>query len=223
MTDWFKADTWPLEAAVIWIATGDARLFQQAAEFAQERRVCPAETRTSLGIWLMVSEGKARGKEVPDGALYRGEIRQGWSRNAEQSSGGHPFNRALCRTAETMAGKHSTGQRGTDSSRAPIPGALWKSAYIIDDKSRGLILRLPAQADDTAWQKIDVPAGPFRMLRAKRGRRPAGLSDAANVPDRSAKNIERLKRKKTREDQRYGLPSAPRKRGGRPKGSRDRH
>jgi hypothetical protein len=219
---WFDAATWPLEAAVIWIATGDRRLSEAACNFAMGRRDRPDEKRPTLGMWLILREGLARTFEAVDGSLYRSELREGWIAGLPGQH--HPVDRAISCVCQMMLGKPATARQVTSSQRTPIPARLWQSAVLVDHRKRGLILRLPTEPDDAAWEQIDVPAAPFRTVKAKRGRHPAGLSDRPRAIEYSVKNDERLKRKKTRADAQAGITPAPRKRGGgRPKGSRDLH
>jgi hypothetical protein len=222
MGGWFDAATWPLEAAIVWIATGNRRLSGAAYNFALEWRRKPEGRRPRLGIWLMIPQGLAFEFEAVDGAMYRPELRQGWVAEKLKQDDPHPLDRAISCLCQMMSGKPATGLRGTSSQRTPIPARLWKSAEVVDDRKHGLILR--SLSDDMGWEQINVPAAPFRAVKAKRGRHPAGLSDRPRAISYSVKNDERLKRKKTRADAQAGITPAPRKRGGgRPKGSHDRH
>jgi hypothetical protein len=208
-----------MEAAVIWVATGDRRLSAGAAQIALDRRKGSQQKLPTLGLWLVAFEGLARGLEAVDGALYREEMREGWTPGLLGQP--HPFERALIRTCQLLIGRHTTGQRGL-SQRVSIPGAWWRSAVLVDDRRRGVLARLSWQSDGAAWQHIDVPAAAFRTLKAKRGRRPAGMSGSLRAGRYSKKTEERLKRKKVLSDEQWGIEPLERK-AGRPRGSRNRH
>jgi hypothetical protein len=208
---------------VAWVATGDARRAEKAAELAFKRRRQPRQKLPTLGLWLAAHGGLAQRLEAIDGSMYRAPLREGWAPGNSASKAEHPILRASSQAVRLMRGRLATGRRG-DSAPTPIPVELWRSAVIIDHRRLGLILRLPDQADDVGWYEIDVPAAPFRTLGAKRGRRPAGLSAGARQPRLGEKTMERLRRKKALADKRHGIQPAPRRRGGgRPKGSRDVH
>jgi hypothetical protein len=160
-------------------------------------------------MWFVVREELARGLEAVDGAIYRLEFQEGWTPGMCDA---HPIKRAMEKTAGIMVGKPASGCFG-GLARTAIPGKLWRSAVIVDDRQHGLILRL---STGEAWRDIDVPAAPFRALGAKRGRRPAGLSEGVHLPRTEMKTIERLRRNKDFADKRADRPVAPRKRG-RPK------
>lgn len=214
---WFDAATWPLEAAVVWLATGSRQLSKAAGQLALKRRDCPNQKLPSLGHWLVVREGLARELEFVNGALYRADVRQGWRPGLPGQH--HPFDKALVATCQLLRGKHATGRRGT-SRREFIPGAVWRSALLVDDRKRGLFAQLLRVPDELAWQHVDVPAAVFRGLKAKRGRRPAGLSGSPRVVLYGEKTAERLKRKKALADEQSGIRPTSLK-WGRPAGRRD--
>jgi hypothetical protein len=59
--EWIDDATWwPIEAAIVWIATGNPRLTAAGARFALKRRESSQQKLPSLGHWLVVSEGLAR-------------------------------------------------------------------------------------------------------------------------------------------------------------------
>jgi hypothetical protein len=204
--DWFDETMWPLEAAVIWVATGSRELSTGARQLALRRREGQPQKLPMLGYWLVVAEGRARELESVDGALYRKDLRRGWTPGFRGQY--HPFDQAMARARQILIGKHATGRRGT-SQRASVPAAWWKSAVLIDDRKLGLILRLPEQPNETAWQHIDVPGALFRRaLGAKRGRHPVGLGPRA--PHYGKKTEERLKTKKARADKQSEIPPTPR-------------
>src|SRR5262245_6715734 len=125
-----KADWWPLEVAVVWIATGDKAVCLAAADLALSRRSASSCKLPTLGQWLMIREGLSRQFEAVEGSLYRTELREGWTPGKIVGNGPHPIDQALKLATEIMADKHSTGCCG-DSPRGAIPPKLWKRAVIV--------------------------------------------------------------------------------------------
>jgi hypothetical protein len=219
----FDADWWSLEMAVTWIAC-DRQTTIKVAALAAERREFPTRRLPTLGAWLVVHGGLAQRLEAVDGAFYRKERREGWAPGLT-GSGTHPISSAIEKTALMMAAPNfsAMGCRG-NSPRSRIPWQAWKSAAIMDDRKLGLILKAPNELPAAAWRNIDVRAEPFKRHGAKRGRRPAGLSDGARSLRPGVKTKERLLTKGNLRKEQQGSARAPRKRGGgRPLGSRDRH
>jgi hypothetical protein len=218
------ADWWPLEMAVTWVAC-DRQTTIEAAAFALERRHSPDQRHPSLGMWLTIRAGLAQRLEAVDGAFYRKERREGWAPGRTGSPGAHPIISAIKETARrmTVANINATGCYG-NSPRSRIPRQAWKSAAILDDRKLGLILKAPNELPAAAWRQINVRAEPFKQLGAKRGRRPAGLSDGARLPPLGVKTRERLRAKEILRKKPEGSVRASRGRGGgRPAGRRDRH
>ena len=187
MGDAFEADWWPLEVAVVWVACGDRSLCIEAADLVAARRSFakrpavnssvdghkvrfPAGGWPPLGGWLAAHGGLAQGLEVVEGAMYRKE------RRGRQS---HPIHDAFAETSRllTLPSFSATGCRGA-AKRARIPPRAWKSALVVDHRRFGLVLQSSEETPDEAWQQIHVRAAPFKALKAKRGRRPAGLGQA---------------------------------------------
>jgi hypothetical protein len=216
----FDTDRWPLEMAVTWLACGDRQTSIKAAALAAERREFPTRRLPTLGSWLVVHGGLAQRLEAVDGAFYRKERREGWVPGLT-GSGTHPISSAIKETARQMTAANikATGCQG-NSPRSRIPRQAWKSASIVDDRKLGLILKAPKELPEVAWRQIDVSAEPFKRHGAKRGRRPAGLSDGARSPRLGVKTNERLRTKENLRKEQQGDVRAPKKRGGgRPTGS----
>jgi hypothetical protein len=160
---------------------------------AAERREDPLRLVPTLGAWLVVHGGMAQRLEAVDGAFYRGEIRAGWAPGRSGAGKIHPIVNAVGAAARMMlaATIGATGCRG-NAPRSRIPRQAWRCGAIFDDRKLGLILKTPNERPEAAWRQIDVRAEPFRQLGAKRGRRPAGLSDGARLPPQGVKTRERL-------------------------------
>ena len=217
---WFDAATWPIEAAIVWVATGNRSLVLEAVRLALQRRDASHQRLPTLGHWLVAREGLVRERESVAGALYREELREGWTPGVLGQR--HPFDRALARTRQMLIDKPAKGQRGA-SQRESIPGEWWKSAILVDDRKRGVIARSSRRPDDVCWQHIDVPAAVFRALKGKRGRRAAGLSTSPRATFPSNKTVERLRHKKLLADAEWGIKPVRKSGGGRPQGSGDVH
>jgi hypothetical protein len=93
---------WPLEVAIVWVATGNAALCKSAFELAMGRRASPASRSPSLATWLMTREGISTLYEATPGAIYRNWIRKDWKPGDRH--GLHPLDRAMGETAEILRG-----------------------------------------------------------------------------------------------------------------------
>jgi hypothetical protein len=159
----YAADRWPLEMAVAWIATGNKQIAAKAAVFLAEERRRGLKSPT-FGNWMIAREGLSASYDTVDRALYRAEARTGRM---------HPIKWAMKEATRLMIGKPATGCcRGSE--RDPIPASAWRSASLIDDRRKGLVLHPRGGCE---WREIEVPAAPFRAskFRPKRGRMPAGI------------------------------------------------
>jgi hypothetical protein len=208
VTDWFDADTWPLEAAIAWLLYGDKRL----SGIEARRRHRPSSKSITFRTRLVGYEEAAARCEVHSGSLYRAEIRD--ALRSSTSGAPHPIDQTIKHALSILRRvRPAMGSSGNGTQRTPIPPKIWKLRHLVDDPRLGLILR--AARDGTAWRHVDVPAAPFRGFRAKRGRRPLGLG--SKRPGGSIKTSERLQRN----ERRMGLASVERR--GRSQGSQNVH
>src|SRR5205823_1412743 len=114
-----KEAWWPLEVAIVWVATGDPPLCQKVANFVGERRSHPQRRYPSLGTWLMIPQGTSSLYEATPGAIYRKRIRGHWKLGA---AGPHPLDRALAETARILRGSKQNVGRVNISTRKLAKG-----------------------------------------------------------------------------------------------------
>lgn len=162
----FWRDTWPIEMAIAWVAIGDKKTAVQMALFAWRRRKYPDRRWSTLGMRLAIPGGLADQFGTVRHTMYRTEMR----------GPQHPIIEALRRVASMMKGKPATALR--HSRREQLPSAFWAHAVLQDDRPHGVTL---ACGGAQRWRNIDVPAAPFRTLKAKRGRRPVSLNHRAKM------------------------------------------
>jgi hypothetical protein len=217
---------WPLEVAIVWVATGNAALCKSAFELAIGRRASPASRSPSLATWLMTREGVSTLYEATPGAIYRNWIRKNWKPGDRH--GLHPLDRAMGETADilrdhlrTKRGRTSDTRRLSRGTRIDvagdevtwIPTRAWSNVQLADDRKRGVIILALDNPKSGSWRSIDVLAEPFKALGADRGRQT--IAQGTQPPD--GKNNERIQRKLANHDRNMGRPA--KKRRGRPKGS----
>jgi hypothetical protein len=97
----YNPSWWPIEVAIVWVATGDPALCQRTADFVTDRRARPGARLPTLAIWLMVPEGVSTLYEATPGAIYRKRIRKDWKPG---DAGPHPLDRAFAETAKILRG-----------------------------------------------------------------------------------------------------------------------
>ncbi|SFI39726.1 hypothetical protein [Bradyrhizobium sp. Gha] len=215
---------WPLEVAIVWVATGDIELTKLAFGRIIERRAYPGEKHPSMGTWLMTYEGRATLYEATPGAMYRKHIRGNWKPG--DLSVEHPWSRAMDETA-AMLRKHVSSKRGRprDTRRLArgkqrdevewIPTRAWSGVNLVDHRKWGMIIFADDHQTTGQWRDIDVSAEPFKALGADRGRQTIAQRSDSLV--RARKNNERVRLKLAKHDAEMGRPAMTLR--GRPKGS----
>jgi hypothetical protein len=140
---------WPLEVAVVWVATGDVALTTAAFGLVIERR-SPVSKCPSLATWLMTYEGRATLYEATPGAIYRKRIRKNWKPG--DRNGLHPLDNAMDETAAILKGQlHSKRGRARDTRRLArgiqrndevtwIPTRAWSGVNLVDHRKWGMII-----------------------------------------------------------------------------------
>ncbi|MGQ2186086.1 hypothetical protein ACT4MK_22415 [Bradyrhizobium barranii] len=215
---------WPLEVAIVWVATGDVELCTLAFQLVVERRSNPASKFPSLAMWLMTYEGRATLYEAAPGAIYRKRIRGDWKPGDRASV--HPLDSAIAETA-TILRAHLRGRRGRardtrrlargkndDGQVSWIPTRAWSNPALVDHRKRGMILGAGGP-QDAGWSEIDVLSEPFKVLGADRGRQT--IAQRQDLLAVAKKNNERVRAKLAKRDELAGrVVKKPR---GRPKGS----
>ena len=218
------AEWWPLEVAIVWIATGDVKLCEAAFRLVSERRASPADRSPSLGSWLRTYESYSTLKEDTPGAIYRERIRDDWKPGDRH--GLHPLEKAMDEAAGILR-SHIRSKRGRtrDTRRLSrgkqnsdeatwIPTRAWLGVKLVDHRKWGVVILGPDGKKTGHWHDIEVLAEPFKVLGADRGRRTIAQS---TQPSGHEGNNERIQRKLAKHDAMMGR--APKKRRGRPKGS----
>jgi hypothetical protein len=223
-----KEQWWPLEVAIVWVATGDVALSESAFRLVSERRASPAAKCPSLATWLMTYEGRSTLYEATPGAIYRKRIRDDWKPGDRH--GLHPLEKAMDETAGILR-SHLRSKRGRtsdtrrlsrgkrsdiDSNDAVswIPTRAWSGVNLVDHRKWGVII-LADVAKTGHWREIEVLAEPFKALGADRGRQT--LAQRRQSLSAAEKNNERIQRKLANHDRKMGRPA--KKRRGRPIGS----
>lgn len=216
---------WPLEVAVLWVATGDVELCTLAFSQVIERRSNPATKFPSLAMWLMTYEGRATLYEARPGAIYRKRMRGNWKPGDRGSV--HPLDRAIAETGAILRvhlrstpGRARDGRRlargqNEDSQTSWIPTREWLNFALVDHRKRGMILVAGAQPKSVRWSDIDVLAEPFKALGADRGRQT--IAQRQDLLAVARKSNERVRAKLEKHDELAGR--AVKKPRGRPKGS----
>lgn len=215
---------WPLEVAVVWVATGDVALSTAAFGLVLERRSGPPSKFPRLTAWLMTYEGRATLYEATPGAIYRNRIRGNWKPGYR--NGLHPLDNAMAETAAILK-SHLSSKRGRarDTRRLArgqqspdevtwIPTRVWSDVKLVDHRQWGMVI-FSDEHQKGLWRHIDVLSEPFKALGADRGRQTlAQRSESLGI---ARKNNERVRLKLTKHDAGMGRPTE--KRRGRPKGS----
>jgi hypothetical protein len=226
-----KEQWWPLEVAIVWVATGDVDLCHAAFQLVIERRASPAAKCPSMATWLMVHEGLSTLYEATPGAIYRKRIRDDWKPGDRH--GLHPLERAMDETASILR-SHLRSKRGRtrDTRRLSrgkrsdidskdvvtwIPTRAWSGVNLVDHRKWGVIILAPDATKTGHWHEIEVLAEPFKALGADRGRQT--VTQRRRTSTAAEKNNERIQRKLANHDRKKGRPA--KKRRGRPKGSTD--
>jgi hypothetical protein len=216
---------WPLEVAVVWVATGDVALSTSAFGLVIERRSSPASKFPSLATWLMTYEGRATLYEATPGAIYRKRIRDDWKPGDRH--GLHPLEKAMDETADILRG-HLRSKRGRardtrrlsrgkqrDDEVTWIPTRAWSGVNLVDHRKWGVIILADNHQKTGHWHEIEVLAEPFKALGADRGRQT--IAQRRQALTAAEKNNERIQRKLANHDTKMGRPA--KKRRGRSKGS----
>jgi hypothetical protein len=124
--DWFEADTWPLEAAIVWLLCGDKRLSGIEATRSLRRRRHQSSQAQAFRARLDKNEKQAARFEVHRWSLYRAEIR-----DASGGPGAHPIDQAIKQALSILRGvRPATGCCGKSPERTPIPPKTWKLARL---------------------------------------------------------------------------------------------
>ena len=220
-----KEEWWPLEVAIVWVATGDVDLCEAVFGLVIERRSSPIAKCPKLATWLMTHEGRATLYEATPGALYRKQIRESWKPG--DRDGLHPLERAMDETARILR-SHLRSKRGRtrDTRRLSrgkqngdevtwIPTRAWLGVNLVDHRKWGVIIFASDATKTGHWREIEVLAEPFLALGADRGRQT--IAQRRYAPTPAEKNNERIQRKLANHDRNMGRPV--KKRRGRPKGS----
>jgi hypothetical protein len=216
---------WPLEVAIVWVATGDVALSESAFRLVAERRASPAAKSPSLATWLMTHEGLSTSYEATPGAIYRKRIRDDWKPGDRH--GLHPLERAMDETARILR-SHLRSKRGrtrdtrrlsrgkqNDDEVTWIPTRAWSGVNLVDHRKWGVIILAPDDTKTGHWHEIEVLAEPFKVFGADRGRQT--ITQRRQTPTATQQNNERIQRKLANHDRKMGRPA--KKRRGRPKGS----
>jgi hypothetical protein len=219
-----KQQWWPLEVAIVWVATGDVDLCEAAFQLVIERRASPAARCPSLSGWVRTYESRSTLYEATPGGLYRKQIRESWKPGDHH--GLHPIERAMDETAKILRG-HLQSRRGrtSDTRRLSrgirndpagddvrwIPTRAWSNVNLVDHRKWGVIILALDDPKSESWRNIEVLAEPFKALGADRGRKT--IAQRRQAPT----NNERIQRKLANHDRKMGRPA--KKRRGRPKGS----
>lgn len=215
---------WPLEVAVVWVATGDIELCTLAFQLVIERRSNPALKFPSVAMWLMTHEGRATLYEATHGAIYRKRIRGDWKPG--DRGGLHPLETAMSETNAILQ-THMRSKRGRardtrrlargkqdDGQITWIPTRAWLNFALFDHRKRGMILVAGDNPRAVQWSDIDVLAEPFKALGADRGRQT--MAQRQDLLAVAKKNNERVRAKLAKHDELAGR--AVKKPRGRPKG-----
>lgn len=218
-------ERWPLEVAVVWVATGDVELCTLAFQLVIDRRSNPASKFPSLAMWLMTYEGRATLYEATPGAIYRKQLRGGW-RPGDRGSV-HPLGNAIDETAAILRA-HLRIKRGRaldarrlargqneDGRTSWIPTRAWLNSALVDHRKRGMILVAGDNSGTVHWSDIDVLAEPFKVLGADRGRKT--IAQREELLAVAKKGNERVLAKLVKHDELAGR--AVKKPRGRPKAS----
>jgi hypothetical protein len=216
---------WPIEVAVVWVATGDVALSTAAFGLVIERRSSPASKLPSLATWLMTYEGRATLYEATPGAIYRKRIRAKWKPG--DRNGLHPLDNALDETAAVLSG-HVRSKRGRtrDTRRLArgkqrqgevewIPTRAWSGVNLVDHRKLGMTILADNHQKTGPWTDIEVLSEPFKALGADRGRQTIAQNRESLTA--AEKNNDRIRRKLAKHDRKMGRATS--KRRGRPKGS----
>lgn len=216
---------WPIEVAVVWVATGDVALSTLAFGLVIERRSSPASKFPSLATWLMTYEGRATLYEATPGAIYRKRIRDKWKPG--DRNGLHPLDNAMDETAAILSG-HVRSKRGRarDTRRLArgkqrddevewIRTRAWSGVNLVDHRKWGMMILASDVAKTGHWRDIEVLAEPFKALGADRGRQT--ITQSRQTPTAARQNNERIQRKLANHDRKMGRPA--KKQRGRPVGS----
>lgn len=216
---------WPLEVAVVWIATGSVELSTRAFELIIERRSGQASKLPSLAMWLMTYEGRATLYEAKPGAIYRKRVRGAWKPG--DRGGVHPLETAMAETTAILqAHLRSKRGRARDTRRLArgkqedgqitwIPTRAWADVTLVDHRKRGMTPITSDHPKAVRWSDIDVLAEPFKGLGADRGRQT--IAQRQDLLAVAKKNNERVRAKLAKHDELAGR--AVRKTRGRPKAS----